>query len=345
MSYILLQKRPNYQQQQQQRYRSCQQNYLENFLENLNYQQKTFRRVSQEPKIEFNSKTNKDSFELFFGFPFDVSSQNLNIEIKDEEKILQINFQFKGSYQKYIKQVRYPEDVSIEGISAKFKQNSLHIVLPREEEKEVEIPVYIVKKEVRNSFEEEILKKLEEIEREEKKSKEPTKEEIQRKIEEFKNVFDIELSDEYLDLLQQVLKIQFDRENESTNDIEEKDIEKDEEKETIEVEFKQKEALNEYNEEETEIQEESILKEQEIVEEVEVESIENVEIPAEFEVQKVENNVIVESIYPKFDEDKYKVHYDVLKGLGFERKDLIEELMVKHDGNIQSIVKDYLERN
>ena len=338
MSNILLQKKD-----QIINNRSCQ---LENFLENLNHQQKPLRKtVSEEPKIEFNSKTNKDSFELFFGFPFDVSSQNLNIEIKDEEKILQINFQFKGSYQKYIKQVRYPEDVSIEGISAKFKQNSLHIVLPREEEKEVEIPVYIVKKEVRNSFEEEILKKLEEIEREEKKSKEPTKEEIQRKIEEFKNVFDIELSDEYLDLLQQVLKIQFDRENESTNDIEEKDIEKDEEKETIEVEFKQKEALNEYNEEETEIQEESILKEQEIVEEVEVESIENVEIPAEFEVQKVENNVIVESIYPKFDEDKYKVHYDVLKGLGFERKDLIEELMVKHDGNIQSIVKDYLERN
>ena len=73
-----------------------------------------------------------------------------------------------------------------------------------------------------------------------------------------------------MDLLQEVLKTQLDQENESTNG--------NEEKETIEVEFKQKEIPNEYNEEETEIQEESVAQDQEIVVD---ESFENSEIPAE----------------------------------------------------------------
>ena len=88
MSNILLQKKD-----QIINNRSCQ---LENFLENLNHQQKPLRKtVSEEPKIEFNSKTNKDSFELFFGFPFAVSSQNLTLKLKMKKKFYKLIFNSK----------------------------------------------------------------------------------------------------------------------------------------------------------------------------------------------------------------------------------------------------------
>jgi hypothetical protein len=55
----------------------------------------------------------------------------------------------------------------------------------------------------------------------------------------------------------------------------------------------------------------------------------------------------IESVYPTLptSDEKFKIHHEVLRGLGFENKVLLEELIEKHNGNIQAIVKEYISRN
>jgi HSP20 family molecular chaperone IbpA len=63
--------------------------------------------------------------------------------------------------------------------------------------------------------------------------------------------------------------------------------------------------------------------------------------------EEIKEESTVEPVYPPLPtlDEKFKIHHEVLRGLGFENKILLEELIEKHNGNIQAIVKEYISRN
>jgi HSP20 family molecular chaperone IbpA len=63
--------------------------------------------------------------------------------------------------------------------------------------------------------------------------------------------------------------------------------------------------------------------------------------------EEVSQESTIEFVYPTLptSDEKFKIHHEVLRGLGFDNKVLLEELIEKHNGNIQSIVKEYISRN